>query len=176
MVDEATFRELMTRVCSPVAVVTTLTADGRPYGTTVSAFMSLSLRPPMVIIALGSESELLAHARAAGRIGVNVLRHDAARTALAFARARADKFGTADWILENGLPRLRQTCGWLACDVASIVPGGDHLLLLSQVISAQMTDDPPLTYARRTFGTHLPRQSQVSTPSLQLATHGDAIL
>jgi hypothetical protein len=63
------FRDVMATVCAPVTVVTTTTADGKPYGTTVSAFASLSLDPPLVMIALGNRSGLLAHARASGRIG-----------------------------------------------------------------------------------------------------------
>jgi flavin reductase (DIM6/NTAB) family NADH-FMN oxidoreductase RutF len=176
MVDEAGFRELMTRVCSPVTVITTLTPQGLPYGTTVGAFMSLSLRPPMVAAALDRGSGLLAHAQASGRIGINVLRCDAGRIAAGFARTGADKFDGVDWILDHGLPRLRPVCAWLACEIASIVPGGDHLLLLSQVTSGQMTDNPPLTYLRRSFGTHLPIQQRVSLLSLQMSAHGDAVL
>jgi len=175
MIDETSFRELMTRVCSPVAVITTLTPQCLPYGSTVGAFMSLSLRPPMVAAALDLGSGLLSHARVSGRIGINVLRCDAGHIAAGFARTGVNKFDGVDWILDHGLPRLQPVCAWLVCEIAGIVPGGDHLLLLSQVTSGQTTDDPPLTYTRRSFGTHLPIQQRVSLPSLQLTAHGNAI-
>jgi flavin reductase (DIM6/NTAB) family NADH-FMN oxidoreductase RutF len=41
------FRAVMAGVATPVSVVSTVT-DGRPHGTTVSAFASLSMSPPMV--------------------------------------------------------------------------------------------------------------------------------
>jgi flavin reductase (DIM6/NTAB) family NADH-FMN oxidoreductase RutF len=175
VVDETAFRELMTRVPSPVAVITTLTPQGLPYGSTVGAFMSLSLRPPMVVAALDRRSQLLAHARLSGRIGINVLRGDAGRSAANFARTAADKFDGIDWIFDHGLPRLYPVCAWLVCEIASIVPGGDHLLLLSQVTAGQLSDDPPLTYAARTFGTHLPVQQRVTLPTLQVSAHGNAV-
>lgn len=41
-------KDVMAGVCTPVAVVTAM--DGaRPHGTTVSAFASLSMTPPMVL-------------------------------------------------------------------------------------------------------------------------------
>jgi flavin reductase (DIM6/NTAB) family NADH-FMN oxidoreductase RutF len=48
----------MADVCTPVAVVTTLRGD-RPHGTTVSAFASLSMSPPMVLVSLDLRSDLL---------------------------------------------------------------------------------------------------------------------
>ena len=44
MVGEHAFRDLMAAVCAQVTIVTA--AEGGPFGTTVSAFASLSLRPP----------------------------------------------------------------------------------------------------------------------------------
>lgn len=43
------FRDAMAAVCTPVAVVTAMDGD-RPHGTTVSAFASLSMSPPSVLV------------------------------------------------------------------------------------------------------------------------------
>ena len=66
------FREVMAGVATPVAVVTTL-AGGRPHGTTVSAFASLSLAPPMVMVALDERSDLLRQLAAGSPLGLTVL-------------------------------------------------------------------------------------------------------
>lgn len=151
---EQEFRELMAGVCAPVTVVTA-TADGVPYGTTVSAFASLSLRPPMVTVALDRHSRLLPHVTAAGRFGVNVLGHTQGDVALEFARRGAvDRFAEVSWHLDHGLPRLDAAPGWLACDLTSVVEGGDHLLLLGTVTHARATAAAPLVYGYRAFGTH----------------------
>ncbi|WP_318280395.1 flavin reductase family protein [Streptomyces griseoloalbus] len=73
-------------VASRVAVVTAL--DGsRPHGTTVSAFASLSLAPPMALVSLDERSRLLAIIRRSGRFGLNVLGAHQADPASLFARS-----------------------------------------------------------------------------------------
>ncbi|MER7834339.1 flavin reductase family protein [Streptomyces sp. NPDC096040] len=152
-VSESRFRDLMAAVCAPVTVVTT-TDDGVPHGATVTAFASLSLRPPLVSVALDESSTLLAKIRRTGRFGVNVLSRSQEDLALVFARRGADRFATAPWCLDQGLPWLVGSAGWLVCDVAQTVRGGDHLLLFGLITHAHRTDEPPLIYGNRTFGTH----------------------
>ncbi|WP_326837531.1 flavin reductase family protein [Amycolatopsis rhabdoformis] len=154
MVDEAAFRELMGAVCAPVTVITTTTAEGRPHGTTVSSFASLSLRPPMVSFALDTGSALLAHVRRSRRVGVNVLAHGQDAVAMAFAGRGEDKFAGLRWHEADGLPRLDGAGGWLAATVLDLVPGGDHVLVLAEVVASEVGAAAPLVYARRTFGTH----------------------
>ncbi|MFJ9173715.1 flavin reductase family protein [Streptomyces sp. NPDC102360] len=153
MVADQEFRDLMAGVCAPVTVVTAL-EDDRPHGATVSAFASLSLRPPMVTVALDTNSQLLARIERTGRFGINVLSHAQGDLALQFARRSADRFDGAEWNLDHGLPRLGEAPGWIVCDLAQNVPGGDHRLLLGAVAHAQTTTAPPLVYGHRTFGTH----------------------
>ncbi|EME66775.1 MULTISPECIES: flavin reductase family protein [Rhodococcus] len=153
----AEFRDVMASVCTPVTVVTAL--DGaRPHGTTVSAFASLSLDPPMVLVALDRGSDLLTVVRSGGRFGVNVLGHGQDALALTFARKGTDKFDGVDWSLSAGVPRVDAAPGWLACRVADLVDGGDHVVVLGHVEAAARVDHPPLTYHQRTFGTHSAEQ------------------
>jgi flavin reductase (DIM6/NTAB) family NADH-FMN oxidoreductase RutF len=147
------FRAVMAGVATPVSVVTTLT-DGSPHGTTVSAFASLSLTPPMVLVSLDRGSELLARLRSGSVFGVNVLGSDQAALALAFARKGSDKFTGVDWVADAGAPRLTGSSGWLACTVTQLVQGGDHVIVLGAVQRAATTAAAPLTYHARTFGTH----------------------
>ena len=156
------FREVMAGVCTPVTVVTTFTG-GRPLGTTVSAFASLSMTPPMVVVSLDRRSDLLAALGEGTRLGVNVLGSSQAALAGGFARKGVDKFGDVDWHLESGVPRLGGSPGWLACVVSRLVGGGDHVLILADVRRAETEPGPPLTYHARTFGTHSPSPTDRST-------------
>lgn len=61
-VEPDLFRSVMATVCSQVVVATT-TAYGRAHGTTVTAFSSMSLEPPLVAVSLDRNSLLLAHIR-----------------------------------------------------------------------------------------------------------------
>ena len=151
---KATFRDVMAAVPTPVAVITTL-CDGLPHGTTVSAFASLSMDPPMVLVSLDRSSDLLARVQQTRRFVVNVLGVQQAGLALAFARkGGSGKFTGVDWENQHGLPRLPGTPGWLACDVSALVEGGDHIIALGTVVAAASGDGPPLTYHGRVFGTH----------------------
>ncbi|MER7556393.1 flavin reductase family protein [Nocardioides sp. NPDC126508] len=153
LVDSDTFRDSMARVCAPVTIVATAGFDG-PYATTVSAFTSLSLDPPMVMVSLGKQSNLLSHVRTSRRISVNVLSAEQADLALMFARSGEDKFDGVAWQSRDGLPHFPGTVTWLSCRVDRFVDGGDHAILIATVAQAEISDDPPLVYARHKFGTH----------------------
>jgi flavin reductase (DIM6/NTAB) family NADH-FMN oxidoreductase RutF len=147
------FQDVMARVCTPVSVVTTLDGD-RPHGTTVSAFASLSLTPPMILVSLDRGSDLLLLVRSTRHFAVNILSSDQSDLAVRFARKGVDKFHGVGWDIDASLPRLRGACGWLACTVSSLVEGGDHVVALGTVTAAQTDSGDPLTYHARTFGTH----------------------
>jgi flavin reductase (DIM6/NTAB) family NADH-FMN oxidoreductase RutF len=166
-VDAATFRAVMAVVCTPVSVVTTMAGD-RPHGTTVSAFSSLSLNPPMVLVSLDLGSDLLQHIRGSGAFGLNVLHAGQAALAAAFARKGDDKFDGVRWVRQDGVPRLEGCAGWLACTVTELVAGGDHVVVFGRAIGAGHEAAPPLTYHQRRFGTHsaLDRDDQPSRPRL----------
>ncbi len=147
------FREVMAGVATPVAVITAM-ADRVPHGTTVSAFASLSMTPPMVAVCLDRGSDLLAMIRTTGYFGVNVLGADHSALALTFARkGGAAKFDHVEWTADHGLPRL-PGAAWLACRVNRFVDGGDHVIVLGDVQAAEAQEADPLTYHRRIFGTH----------------------
>jgi flavin reductase (DIM6/NTAB) family NADH-FMN oxidoreductase RutF len=147
------FKEVMSSVCTPVSVVTAF--DGaRAHGTTVSAFSSLSLSPPMVMIALDAGSALLQVLRTAPRFGVNILSQTQHGIAGKFAVKGDDKFQEVDWVERAGAPYIVDSACWFACDVHQMVPGGDHTIVLACVVETDHAEAAPLTYHRRGFGTH----------------------
>lgn len=158
LVDPALFRAVMGEVCTAVTVVTAM--DGsRPHGTTVSAFSSLSLDPPLVLVSLDRGSQLLAVIGAAGRFGVNVLSSDQAALAARFATRGPGKFDGVAWRSDRTSPRLEGVAGFLDCEVTATLDGGDHVMVQGLVRGAEVEaqqGQPPLTYHRRAFGTHVP--------------------
>ena len=148
------FPRAMARVCTPVAVVTTF--DDSPHGTTVSAFASLSLTPPMVLVALDRQSELLARLTGTRQFGLNVLSSAQSELALRFARKGSDMFSGFKWYEESGCPRFEGAAVWLGCRVVDLVEGGDHRVALAEVLRVHVVETEPLTYHARAFGTHAP--------------------
>jgi flavin reductase (DIM6/NTAB) family NADH-FMN oxidoreductase RutF len=109
----------------------------------------------MVLVSLDRGSELLSLIQQSRRFGVNVLGSTQSALALTFARkGGVGKFVDVPWDVDHALPRLPQAPGWLACEVAALVDGGDHVIALGTVIAAETIDGSPLTYHARVFGTH----------------------
>lgn len=147
------FRELMSRVCGPVVVITTLW-QGQPAGTTVSAFMSLSMRPPMVLLALDRTSRLLDKVARARQFGVNVLGTHQQDLARVFASKGDDKFSGVAWSHHRAAPRIHGTLGWARCEVTLTAPGGDHVIIVGSVTDIATAEGSPLIFGRRAFGAH----------------------
>jgi flavin reductase (DIM6/NTAB) family NADH-FMN oxidoreductase RutF len=152
---EEQFRAAMRHVASPVAVVTTYAGD-EPHGSTVSAFMSLSMQPPMLLVSLDNRSALLSLLNVGSPLGVNILASGQSDLATLFATRGADRFGAIGWTLRDGAPALEDTHAWVATRVGSLVPAGDHTLVLADVLGASHDTREPLVYHQRVFGTHLP--------------------
>ena len=150
---EQAFRRAMGNVVAAVSVVTTL-VGGEPYGSTVSAFGSLSMNPPMMFISLDNRSTLLSRLRVGTLAAVNVLAAHHDRVALRFAQRAEDKFAGLTWSEVHGSPALEDRHALVSARVAQLVPGGDHTIVLADVLAADVTPSAPLSYWRRTFGTH----------------------
>lgn len=148
------FKDVMAHVATPVAVVTS-TEEGQPVGTTVSAFMSLSMSPPMILTALDKNSDTLASIETSQFFGLNVLSSGQHALALNFAKKGGPgKFAGVQWEMSHSSPRIVGAAGWIACGVDSFVEGGDHVIVLGNVVAAEHRPDDPLTYHGRVFGTH----------------------
>jgi flavin reductase (DIM6/NTAB) family NADH-FMN oxidoreductase RutF len=150
-VGPAEFTETLSNLPSGLSVVTTMNGDGCPHGTTVSAFCSLSLDPPLVLVALNHSSELLRHLRANGRFGVNVLSADQKDVGVACGCKAPDKMAAIHWRTSDGLPRIEGAAAWVACDVHDILPGGDHEIVTGRVTGCASTEADALVFHRRGF-------------------------
>ena len=144
------FRETLSRVPGPVTVITTL-ADGRPHGTTVSAFCSLSADPPLVLASLDRSSDLLELLRETGRFAVNLLAAGQEDIGLACARKGPEKFDSVPWRNECGVPKIEGAAAWLSCDIRELLPGGDHVIVVGLVTACETREAEALVYHRRRF-------------------------
>lgn len=103
-------RAVMATACSQVVVATTA-AHGRAHGTTVTAFASILLDPPLVAVSLDNKSLLLAQIRHSRRLGINVLAHDQQDLALVWSGKGAGKFDSVPWTETKRLPRIAGSVG-----------------------------------------------------------------
>lgn len=150
------FKKAMSGLPGGVAIVTTSGPDGH-HATTVSSLCSLSLDPPMVMLALANDSSLLSKVRSSGRLGINVLADHQTDAATVCARRDEDKMSHVDWYLHRDLPRIPGCGVWLRCDIAQEFPGGDHTILTAEVLEADIDSSAsPTIYFDRTFRTLSP--------------------
>jgi flavin reductase (DIM6/NTAB) family NADH-FMN oxidoreductase RutF len=145
------FTETFSQVPQAVTVVTTKNGDDVVHGTTVSAFCSLSIDPPLMLVALDRSSDLLELLRTTMRFGVNLLSADQADVGLACAKKGAEKFEAVSWTDEHGLPRIDGAAAWLECEVQELLPGGDHVIVVGLVTACETQEAEPLVYHRRRF-------------------------
>lgn len=157
MVDENSFRNVMSQWASGVSVVTSVSDNG-PVGVTASSFISVSLRPPLVAVSLATD--LFTHdvINKSGVFAVNILRDGQANLGMLFAGLVAedeDRFaGLPISVATTGSPILPNVMGWVDCILWAAYPGGDHTIFVGEVVDAEADDEAtePLLYYRRLWG------------------------
>jgi flavin reductase (DIM6/NTAB) family NADH-FMN oxidoreductase RutF len=146
-IDSASFRRALGQFASGVTVVTTRDAAGHPLGLTVSAFCSVSLHPPLVLVCIDHRSETNAAMRESGRFAVNVLAEDQEDVSRRFAapgRAKVEGFAFGEG--PQGLPLVPGALAHVECRVRSFHDEGDHAVWVGEVRSLSAHPGRPLLY------------------------------
>ena len=155
------FRHVLSHFASGVTVVTTWDKDDRPTGLTVSAFTSVSLEPPLVLVCVDHRAHCYPALRASDRFAVNVLAAEHEAVARRFAASEPDKFAAVDHTLgPRGLPLLPEALAHLECRTIYAYPGGDHTIFVGEVESARARPGEPLLRFRGEYN----RLHSVPTP------------
>lgn len=137
------FRHAMARLPTGVAVVTAQGLDG-PVGCTVNAVMSLSVRPPAMLVSLTSESRTLDQILESGSFAVNVLPWHARDLAQQFATGTAaQRFAGVSWQPQYGIPVLTAASVAAVCEVRSSARAFDHTLVAGAAIWTRTDEQPP---------------------------------
>ena len=146
-VDQRAFRDVLGSFPTGVTVVTARGASGRA-GLTTNAFASISLDPPLVIVAFDNTSRTLPVIREAGRFAVNVLRagHEALAAVFASKVVHEDKFAQASHSEQGGVPVLDDALAWVICDLEELLPRGDHTIGLGAVTAMAAFEGEPLVF------------------------------
>jgi flavin reductase (DIM6/NTAB) family NADH-FMN oxidoreductase RutF len=148
------FRNALSRFASGVTVVTTRDNAGRFHGITVSAFSSVSLEPPLILICIEKATASHQAFHESGIFVVNVLSSEQREVSEHFASPAADKFEGAEHTIGSlDLPVLAGCVATLECRVKNTFDGGDHTIMLASVESTSVEDGDPLVYFRGTYGT-----------------------
>jgi|ERR1700687_357893 len=151
-IDKQEFRRVLGHFAAGVTIVTTIGDDGKPYGLTATAFTSVSLEPPLVLVCVDKRSESHPHFHTSRVFAVNFLGVDHEHLSRRFAVTGGDKF--TDLATDKGVtgaPILPEALGYLDCSTVEVFEGGDHTIFLGRVEAANAREGEPLLYFRGAY-------------------------
>jgi flavin reductase (DIM6/NTAB) family NADH-FMN oxidoreductase RutF/predicted alpha/beta hydrolase len=148
--DARTLRDAMGCFATGITIVTSLTPDGTPIGLTANSFTSLSLDPPLLLVCIANSAGSAPVLREAGHFAVNVLQISQQQASGRFAGKGEDRFSATPWKPgETGMPLLDGSLGSFECKRHAVHDGGDHFILVGEVVRAQFEPRrDPLLYFR----------------------------
>jgi flavin reductase (DIM6/NTAB) family NADH-FMN oxidoreductase RutF len=116
---------------------------------TVSAFCSVSLEPPLVLICVDHEASIYESVRDAEGFTVNILSDGQEALARRFAETDPDRFDGVGFSRgANGIAILNDVLGYLQCKTITRHPSGDHDIIVGEVEEAMAGEGRPLLYYR----------------------------
>lgn len=153
MIDQRSFRQLMGCFATGITVVTARGEDGKPIGVTINSLTSVSLDPPLVLFCLGKWAYLHPTFQKVTRFAVNILSAEQEDVSRYFANTRTNPKPKNLWArAQMETPLLRDTLGWMICDKYKTYKGGDHDIILGEVLKLVKNDrtvDPLLYFHSR---------------------------
>ncbi|MEE1929666.1 flavin reductase family protein [Streptomyces sp. TRM 70351] len=164
-VNEEQFRAAMARLAGGVVLVTAFDPEDGPHGAhagmTATAFVSVSLDPPLVLLSVRTGSRMDEVLERAPLWAANLLAEDQRPVAGRFSM----KGRLSDRLLFSELPHVRGEASGaplvdgalaaLECRTEQRHTAGDHTLLVARVVTAAVPSGPsgPLTYYQGRYRT-----------------------
>ena len=152
------FAAAMSALASSVVLVTCWVGD-RPWGMTVTAFASVSIDPPTVLVSLRSEATSARAISDTRSFGVSILAADQLAVARYGSAPGTTKFlepFTESGAGESASPVVAGALAHLDCELAEAVQVADHSVLFGRVRAVRASrGGTPLLYHRRAYRTLL---------------------
>ena len=147
------FRRVLGSWASGVTIVTSRSGD-RVHGMTVSAFSSVSLSPPLVLVCAEKSSNTNELIERSGVFTISVLSQGQEELSNRFASkkhedVRFDGLECADGA--TGCPQIPDAYATLDCRVTQTVDAGDHYVYVGSVEGASLGEAEPLLYFRGVY-------------------------
>jgi flavin reductase (DIM6/NTAB) family NADH-FMN oxidoreductase RutF len=152
MIDPDTFRAVLGRFASGVTVVTTIDSSGADHGMTVSAFCSVSLEPPLILICIDRQASALHALDETEYFAVSILSAEQESISRRFA-ASDDRFGGLGYQRGiTGAALLDDALAYLECRRVARHEAGDHIIFIGEVEAASAQRGHPLIFFRGGYG------------------------
>ena len=140
-------RNVLSKFATGVTIVSTIDDDGKPVGMTVNSFTSVSLDPPLVLWNIGINQPSYDIFLNAKGYSVSILSKDQRDICNLFSSSVDNKFNNIDFLLsDNGFPIIQKSLAWFDCLKWNNYPGGDHQILVGEVINFNANENDPLIF------------------------------
>jgi flavin reductase (DIM6/NTAB) family NADH-FMN oxidoreductase RutF len=139
------FRRTLGMFATGVTVITTQSGD-QVHGMTANAFMSVSLRPPLVVISVDRRARMHALLNERSRYGISVLADEQRSLSDRFAGRAAGDDQEVEFDVVHETPLVRGALAHLVARVVRSSWGGDHSLFIGQVEYARYGEGQPLLF------------------------------
>jgi 3-hydroxy-9,10-secoandrosta-1,3,5(10)-triene-9,17-dione monooxygenase reductase component len=147
--SQRSFRDALGQFATGVTVISTRDPAGMPIGITANSFNSVSLDPPMVLWSIAKGSGKRGAFEQADHFAVNVLAEDQIDLSQAFAKGGTSSFEGRDWEPGSvGMPLLDGCAARFECRKVYQYDGGDHLIIVGEVLKFESADRRALVYHR----------------------------
>ncbi len=137
-----------------VTVITCTDRLGTPCGITANSFAAVSLQPPLVLWSIAKTCNSLEAYLKAEYFAIHVL--TAAQQGLSehFARSDHAGFGQFEFALSDlGVPLLHGVLARFDCRRFRIHDGGDHHIIVGEVLAHLAMPGEPLIFCQGSYGT-----------------------
>ncbi len=146
-IDDRAFRNIVGNFCTGVTIITTQNDALQPVGFTANSFTSLSLNPKLVLFNIDKKSSSYTTFASAEHFAINILSEDQIDLSKQFSKSGVDRFEGVDYTKDvTGSPILQGSLAYLDCKVKDHYEGGDHTIVVGEVLSADAQPGKPLLF------------------------------
>ncbi|MGB0438908.1 MAG: flavin reductase family protein [Paracoccaceae bacterium] len=138
-------RDAFGRFATGVTVVTCGSEDG-PVGITANSFSSVSMDPPLVLWSPSRASRRFPYFEAAGHYAIHVLSAEQADLCVTLSKNAYALAEIAHTLSDDGVPLLEGALARFECRQRALYDGGDHVIVLGQVMRAELRDGDALAF------------------------------
>ncbi len=134
-----------------VYVVTTWDS-GRPTGCTANSAMQITSSPATIAVSINHDNYTNKCIDETGRFAVSILAEDTLPLIIGTFGFRSgkdsDKFADVAYEVAGQMPVIKDSCGYLTCEVVNKMETETHTVFLGEIKEAELFGDrDPMTYA-----------------------------
>ncbi len=166
--DGRALRRCLAQFPTGVTVITARTGEAL-LGMAVNSFAAVSLTPPLVLWSIRKESRSAAAFLDAATFAVNMLAADQLDVSRWFGSSHPQRFSLVPWRAgRHGSPLIEGAIGHLECRRVAVQDGGDHHIMIGEVLQYSRYEGEPLVFSQGAYGVAR-AHPLLGAPSLQAA-------